>query len=133
MLRFFLRHWFLVCLTLLLFGGAALGQAAPELSQFITGSFRSGPLVFVILFGMSLTLPTESLRSSFLRPTGTLLAMLVNTVLLPLLTWGVVLLIPCGPFGAGFLMMAAVPTTMASAAVWTRKAGGNDAIPLLNT
>ena len=30
-------------------------------------------------------------------------------------------------------MMAAVPTTMASAAVWTRKAGGNDAIPLLNT
>ena len=36
-------------------------------------------------------------------------------------------------FVVGLLVAGSVPCTMAAASVWTRKAGGNDAIPLLVT
>ncbi len=113
--------------------GGLLGQSVPGLSESVGQYLNTGSLVFFILFGMSITLPTGKLWETASQPTSILLAIFVSIVILPLVTWGVVLLFPLKAFSAGFLMMSAVPTTLASAAVWTRKAGGNDAIPLMAT
>ncbi len=113
--------------------GGLLGQSVPGLSESVGQYVNTGYLVFFILFGMSITLPTGKLWETASQPTSILLAIVVSIVILPLITWGVVLLFSLKSFSAGLLIMSAVPTTLASAAVWTRKAGGNDAIPLMAT
>nr|WP_296453240.1 bile acid:sodium symporter [Rubinisphaera sp.] len=120
-------------LFILLPVGGLLGQSVPGLSESVGQYLNTGYLVFFILFGMSITLPTGKLWQTASQPTSILLAIFVSIVILPLVTWGVVLLFPLKAFSAGLLIMSAVPTTLASAAVWTRKAGGNDAIPLMAT
>ena len=52
--------------------------------------------------------------------------------LLPLLAWGVSRFLTGGQ-GPGLLIAAATPCTVASAAVWTRRAGGNDAVATMVT
>jgi sodium/bile acid cotransporter 7 len=59
------------------------------------------------------------------RPWATLLAVAVTFGLLPLVAWGVSPLLS-KQLAAGLLIAAVTPCTMASATVWTRKAGGND-------
>jgi sodium/bile acid cotransporter 7 len=52
--------------------------------------------------------------------------------LLPLFAWGVSFLLR-GDIAAGLLVAATTPCTLASASVWTRRAGGNDAVSILVT
>ncbi|WP_261362976.1 bile acid:sodium symporter family protein [Rubinisphaera margarita] len=122
-----------MALAILLPAGVVLGQQVPGLDQFVRESVNTSVIVFFVLFGMAFTLPTGNIRTIASRPTGVIAAMLINTALLPLISWGLVSVVPLGPFSSGLLILAAVPTTLASAAVWTRKAGGNDAIPLIVT
>jgi sodium/bile acid cotransporter 7 len=89
---------------------------------------RNG-LVASVLLAMGLTLRTDAIRAVLNRPLPTVLGVGVNMVLLPLLAWAMSPLLS-GQLRSGFLVAAAVPCTIASAAVWTRRAGGNDAIAL---
>jgi sodium/bile acid cotransporter 7 len=50
----------------------------------------------------------------------------------PLLAWPLTKLLN-QEMGAGLILAAAVPSTLASAAVWTRRAGGNDSIAMMVT
>jgi sodium/bile acid cotransporter 7 len=64
------------------------------------------------------------------RPWAASLAFVLNFGLLPLIAWGFAPLLQ-GDLAIGLLVATAAPCTLASAAVWTRRAGGNDAVALL--
>jgi sodium/bile acid cotransporter 7 len=61
----------------------------------------------------------------------------MNSVAMPLLTWLIVATVGWQLLGRelalGLLAAVAVPCTLASAAVWTRRAGGNDAVSIMVT
>lgn len=71
------------------------------------------------------------------HPTAPLLGVGMNSVALPLFAWLVVATIGKALLGRelslGLLVAAATPCTLASAAVWTRRAGGNDAVSIMVT
>jgi sodium/bile acid cotransporter 7 len=89
-------------------------------------------VVATVLFLMALPLPAETTWRAMRRPAAPLLGFAVNFGLLPLAAWGLSLVLR-DDTAAGFLVAAATPCTLASAAVWTRRAGGNDSAALLVT
>ena len=92
---------------------------------------RNG-IVATVLFLMALPLDTNSIAESIRKPWAAILASLINAGLLPLLGWGMAQLLT-GDMKTGMLVTVAVPCTLASAAVWTRRAGGDDTVSILVT
>ncbi len=95
----------------------------------------SRQLVIAVMFLMSVTLPAERLRAAVGNVRGWGAAFGVGYFVLPLL---------CGVLGhwlfatepgplAGMVILGALPCTLASATVWTRLAGGDDALALTYT
>src|SRR5436190_19264337 len=81
---------------------------------------------------MAVGLEARSLGRAVWSPWPALWAVLVSYAVLPPLAAAVGQLIPGrDDYRLGFLIMASVPCTLASAIVWTRRAGGNDAVALL--
>jgi sodium/bile acid cotransporter 7 len=66
------------------------------------------------------------------RPKAVLLAVAINFGLLPLTAWAVSLAMR-PDLALGLLIVASIPTTQASCAVWTHRAGGNDAVAVMVT
>ncbi len=134
MLRFLQKRWFLVGLVTLLSLGLTLGLTDPALGQvWRERFFRPRVIVAAVLFLMAFSLDTSRLGQSVRRPGPVLWASAVNYLLIPLLAW-LVMDWQVGPdFRFGLMIAASVPCTLASASVWTRKAGGNDAVSLLST
>jgi len=92
-------------------------------------------LVIAVMFLMSVTLPAERLRAALGNVRGWGVSFGVGYVVLPLV---------CGLLGhwlyagepgplAGMVILGALPCTLASATVWTRLAGGDDALALTYT
>lgn len=137
MRTFLLRRWFLVCLLVILPGGLWLGtRLGPEridAVQSAVGGLGASILTALILYLMSVTLDSGRLRAALTRPAPVIWAILVNYGLIPLAAWPLSRLQLTPDFAVGLLVAACVPCTMAAASVWTRKAGGNDAVPLLVT
>ena len=82
------------------------------------------------------------MNSTVRQPKAPFLGAAVNFGLLPLAMWGAVSLLQQADFlsawkgddlSIGLLVVAATPCTLASASVWTRKAGGNDSIAIMVT
>ena len=89
-------------------------------------------IVPITMFLMAWPLKTEQLTSTLTRPQAALLACLLNVGLIPLLVW------PFAGFagtviGYGMIIAAATPCTLATGAVWTRRAGGNDGVTMMVT
>lgn len=82
---------------------------------------------------MALSLDASSIFNAVRQPKAVILAVGINFLLLPLAAWAVAHLLPTVDLSVGLLIAAAAPSTLASAAVWTRRAGGNDAIALMGT
>lgn len=137
MTAFFRRQWFLVGLAVLIPLGLALGRTSggtteiKSLEQVFGTAMKF--IVFQILFLMSVTLDTRKLVASLRTPGPVLWATAVNAILMPLLTWPLCLLQLKRDFSVGLMIAGSVPCTMAAASVWTRRAGGNDAVSLLVT
>jgi sodium/bile acid cotransporter 7 len=130
--RFYAENWFLVWLALILLAGMAKPEAfTPFLSQDIQTRGQQG-VVFFVMFMMSLALPTDALFRTVKRPWSSILGVLLNWGLIPLLAMVAAPLLH-SEFRPGLFLAAAMPCSMASASVWTRRAGGNDAIALLVT
>lgn len=128
MLRALRRRWFLLLLLATLIVGmswaaqmASLAEGLPQ--ELIIGS---------VLLAMALPLRVDTMWATLRRPAPALLAVAVNFLVVPLLAWGASYFLD-GELALGLIIAAAVPCTLASAAVWTRLAGGNDAISLLVT
>ncbi len=133
MSRILRRHWFLAALLILIPAGLVLGL---EFGQQVT---RFGKLAnprwitAAALFLMSFTLDSSQLRRSLVSPGPVVLATAVNFGLIPLLALLIAPLQLTRDFQYGLLIAASAPCTMAAASVWTRQAGGNDAVSLLVT
>ena len=134
---FLIRRWFLVSLLIVIPLGLRIGtQASPERVESFPKHYvewASGGLTALVLFLMSVTLENRKLLQSFRAPGPVIWGTFVCFVLMPL---GAIALLPLQrieDFAVGLLIAAAVPSTMAAASVWARKAGGNDAVTLLIT
>lgn len=123
------RHWFLFGLGFCFATGFwASGPLTPLLEMTL---LRSG-LVFAVMWTTGITLPAAAIRHSLGSPGAAALAIGINAVGVPLLSLPASWLLPQPLFG-GLFVAALVPCTLASAAVWTRKAGGDDSIALMTT
>lgn len=131
-LAFYKANWFLFWLAIILTAGMAFPQAFESVLTESIQTRGQNAVVFFVMFMMSLALPTDALLAAFKQPLPTFLAVGLNWVVTPLLALATVpLLHP--EFRGGLLLAAAMPCSMASASVWTRRAGGNEAISLMVT
>ena len=130
MTKFLKQQWFLVSLFVVI----GLGFWFPaELKFLADAKLLRNCIVATVLFLMALPLDTASVRNSIRHPLPALFASVLNVGLLPLFAWILVQLLSDQDMKRGLLVTAAVPCTLASAAVWTRRAGGDDAVSILVT
>ncbi len=108
------------------------GFGADYLQWLNTFTLMRTLLVCLVMGLMALPIPFELIRQSMFRPWPAILASLVNMACIPLAAWLVSGIL--SPYLAGGLIVASViPCTLASAAVWTRRAGGDDTVAILVT
>lgn len=128
MLLFLKRYWFLIGLAVVLAAGFLRPRELSHLGRVQLQTW----IVASVLFLMALPLDATAMWRALSRPKAVLLAVFINFGLLPLTAWAV-------SFGLrpdlalGLLIVASIPTTQASCAVWTRRAGGNDAVAVMVT
>jgi solute carrier family 10 (sodium/bile acid cotransporter), member 7 len=122
------RHWFLIALPGVLFAGLGFGpQLAPTLDRI--------PRDVVVALVMLLPTLTIDLWGALAHRATWIaagLASAINAGLAPLLAAGIAPFLTAD-LAAGLVVAATVPCTLASAAVWTRRGGGNEAVALLVT
>lgn len=131
MRRFLASRWFLCLLAIVLLAGFSW----PERLAPFKERWPQSCVVAIVLFLMALPLDARAMWRALCRPSAVLLAVAINLGLLPLAAWPVAVALRSVDVGFwhGLLIAAAVPSTLASAAVWTRRAGGNDSVALLVT
>jgi sodium/bile acid cotransporter 7 len=133
--RLFLQHWFLAALALVL----VLGIGWSDTFRFLPELQWLRPAVIVtVMFLMALPLRLAAFTTAVRHPQAPALGVLVNSVLAPLAAWVLVAGLQVDAIGSrdtafGILIAATVPCTLASASVWTRRAGGNDAVSIMVT
>lgn len=121
------QSWFLVALILVL----ALGQwQAASLLWLADLKWLRLAVVVSVIFIMALGVPLADILKQVARPFPTLLASAINMLFMPIAAWLLGFALPLDLAG-GFIVAAAIPCTLASAAVWTRRAGGEDSIAML--
>ena len=125
------KQWFLIALWLVVAGAALAPGILKPLADFI----KSQIIVILVMFLMSVTLDLGQIVAALKQPGKVALGVVLGYVLVPLFGWLAAFLFwPRSPdFSVGTIIMAAMPCTLASATIWTRLAGGNDAISLLCT
>jgi sodium/bile acid cotransporter 7 len=121
------KHWFLASLV----GAVFLACWRPQWLQPYTEKLPAQGLVFAALFLMSWSLESSTLFAALKHPWPAVWAMLLSYGIVPPLGWLAGRLLHNPDFSIGFLIITSVPCTLAAAVVWTRRAGGNDAIALL--
>jgi sodium/bile acid cotransporter 7 len=139
MKAFLIQRWFLIGLAMAMAAGL-LGSDSPRMGPVVgladSHVIRYG-VVAVVLFLMALPLEARAVWHTLKRPGPPLLGVAMNSVALPALTWFVVWLLGdrllSRDMALGMLATSAIPCTLASAAVWTRRAGGNDAVSIVVT
>lgn len=128
MRSFLHRRWFLIALAALLVAGISLHrELAPAVDRV-----PADAIVVVVLLVMAFSLRTSDVGSALRRPAGWLLAIGVSLVVLPPLAWAAGRWL-VRDLADGLIIATAVPCTLGSAAVMTRRAGGNDSIALVVT
>ena len=128
-MQFVRKQWFLLLLILMLISGVNFAERAAPLAEL---KWLSWSVVMITMFLMAWPLEFGSLQRTTTRPVAPLLACVLNLVVIPLTIWPLVSLVGA-ELGGGMIVAAATPCTMASAAVWTRRAGGNDGVAILVT
>ena len=125
----FRKHWFLLVLVILL--GIGMGFA-PLLKPLAETAELKWTIVAITMFLMVWKFSFGDITDTLKRPQAAFLATAINTFAMPLAIWPFIALV--GPeIGAGMVATFAAPCTLVSAAVWTRRAGGDDRIAILVT
>jgi sodium/bile acid cotransporter 7 len=122
------RHWFLVILGIVL----AVGIIFPENGAPLAFAIPKNWIIAGVLLAMSLPLEFAAMWNAMRRPAPSLLATFISFVVVPLLAWPISLFFR-SDLSAGIIIASAVPCSMASVTVWTRLAGGNEAVSILVT
>ena len=131
MLDQFKRHWFLLavaCVVLSAFQWAQLFEVYVRLNP-------TGGLVMLVMFLNGLTLPTPQFVKSLKRPVQIMIGVGCGYLIVALLGYPASKLLEGfnTDFAVGLLVISAMPTTLSSGIIWTRLAGGNDALALVTT
>lgn len=122
------RQWFLFALLATLAAGFGAGP-------WIAGPLSAAPSGLIVALVLLLTALGIDLRASLATPAAWLaagLAIAINTLAAPLLAWGLSAGLSA-ELAPGLIVAGSVPCTLTSAAVWTRRGGGNEAIALVVT
>ena len=128
-MQFIQKHWFLASLLLLM----AMGfQFAPPFETLAEIEWLKWSVVSATMFLMAWPLEFGKLQQSLVRPAAPLLGAAFNLILIPLLVWPLAALAGT-ELGPGIIITAATPSTLASAAVLTRAAGGDDSVAVMVT
>ena len=123
------KQWFLVCLIAMLATGFWFAPLLENISEI---EWLKWSIVTVTMFLMAWPLSFGRLKRTFSRPAAPILACVLNLILIPLLIWPMAALAGT-ELGPGMIVAAATPSTLASAAVMTRRAGGNDTVSIMVT
>ncbi|MDE0862473.1 MAG: bile acid:sodium symporter [Rubripirellula sp.] len=123
------KHWFLVALAISFAVGYFWAEAWSHLLEW---QLLRGGIVFVVMWAMSITLRNDAIRKSYARPLPSLLSIGISVLLVPLLCLPTIYWLPESLFG-GLFIAAIVPCTLASASVWTRRAGGDGSVAMMTT
>ncbi len=123
------RHWFIVGLMAVLLIGLLAPFALRRITEWRTARDL---IVALVLFATTLPLETRVIGQAVRRPWAPLLGSFINFGVLPLLAIGLARLLD-DELATGLVVAAAAPCTIASAAVWTRRAGGNEIVALMVT
>jgi len=128
MIPFLAKRWFLLVLL--------VGILTAWLWPVGLGWTRLVPPKLVMslaLFLSAWTLVRARLYAACRSPWPALWAAAISYLLLPALGWLTGGLAPLADFRIGLMICACVPCTLASAVLWTRMAGGDEATALLST
>lgn len=123
------KQWFLLGLFL------AVGVGLLDSERWLGLANQTVPrisIVVSVMFLMALPLESHVILRTIRRPGPAFLAVAMTYGLMPLLAWPF-LYVLSPESGSGLIVAAVTPCTLASAAVWTRRAGGNDATAILVT
>jgi sodium/bile acid cotransporter 7 len=127
MSSFLAKRWF----VLLLLAGVVLAWLRPEWVRPGVSRLSPRAVVAAALFLAAWSLHSNSLYRALVRPWAALWALAVSYLALPLLAWLFGGLLPLADLRVGLLIIASVPCTLASAVLWTRLGGGNEAVAFL--
>jgi sodium/bile acid cotransporter 7 len=127
MRNFLARRWFLLLLAL----GVALALARPGWLRPLGERLPLRGMVALSLFLVAWSLEGRRLWAALRRPAPALWALAVSYGALPALALLAGPLLPLADLRVGLLIIASVPCTIATAVLWTRLAGGNEALALL--
>jgi sodium/bile acid cotransporter 7 len=128
MLAHLRERWFLLALAAVLVGGMAWPEATQPIARWIPRQ----AVVAVVMFLMALPMELRAMWDAVRRPGPAWLGAIVNAGLAPPLGWLASGLLP-PELAVGVIVATTVPSTLAAATVWTRRAGGNDAVAILVT
>ena len=126
---FIKKQWFLLALVGVVSAGFLLADAAKPLAD---SKWLKWVVVAATMFLMAWPQPMSQFITRLKRPSAPLLGSFINIVIAPLLVWPLALLMPTD-LTASMILMFASPCTLASAAVWTARAGGDDSVAILVT
>jgi sodium/bile acid cotransporter 7 len=125
--QFLARRWFLLALVC----GCVVAAVWPAALDWT----RHTPprwIMPVTLFLSAVTMESRRLLESLRSPWAACLAVVLGYTAVPLLGWSFGYFLH-DDYRIGLLVCSAVPCTLASAVIWTRMAGGDDAVALLAT
>jgi len=132
--RYWRQFWFLIALVTVLFVALMAGLFGPRnAAHSFLAVVRPNVTTTIVLFLMAYSLDSSRLRDSLRRPAGALWGSAVNLGLLPLVSAACAQGLSLRDFSLGLMIASVSPCTLATASVFTRRAGGNDAISLLVT
>lgn len=131
--RLLVRQWFLGLLLVVCILGFAL--PGPGVWLKARAPYAVKVAVMAALFLSSYGLPLGEIAKSLFHWRALALIMLASYVLMPLYAWlaARIFFATGDDLAIGMLVMTAMPCTLASALIWTRLAGGSDALALAGT
>ncbi len=126
MRAFLIGHWFLFILA----AAVVVTLVAPGAVRPATDYLEPRPTIALSMFLMAWTMPTRTLVVELRAPYASAWAVVLSYGLVPLFAW---LLGSFAPDNVriGLILVATAPCTLASAVLWTRMAGGNEAVALM--
>src|SRR5262245_27985842 len=122
------KQWFLV-LVVAGVGCVAVWPGGVRWAARFDASLCGAAAIFLSAVG----LPLRQLAAAAVRPRAAALGLALSYGLVPTVAWAVGLLFTRPDYPIGLMLVASVPCTLASAVIWTRLAGGDDATALLIT
>lgn len=128
-ISYLLKRWFLLLMVV----GIGLSLFWPQLLAWLLDPIETRPVTVILLGLSSIGLESRKLWHIIRRPWPALLAAAISFGLAPPLAYLAAHQLLPADYQIGLIIAGCVPCTLASATIWTRLAGGNEAVALMVT